>query len=353
MGMTGEEIIYALHKGATWGTAAVCGAGDGFLGLPWDAEPDDTSEVDDSLGLFFAADSSPGQTKIEPGVNTYARYNDKVILTLLAAFFGTAGVPATHAAGTLSKDHVLKMAKSVDGIFYTLAAKVGTGFVEEIPSLKVAKVVVTWETGKPVKFQFTGPGFDLVVDSLVNTLTTFNNVTVLEADKRAYMGQTVFLMNDQSDVALAAPTHKVAPSKAVLTLERDVEGFYGSFVDPKAGRELIDEPTNSGQPKGTLDLTYPRLKDNSGRLKIKNHTSHKAEIIMTGPIIEDAIPYLMKFQLPHLKPKKNANPHKHGTLENTRSYDVLATLTAPAGMVGNTDPCWCYLTNKIAVDLLA
>jgi hypothetical protein len=265
--------------------------------------------------------------------------------------FGTAGVPVTHAAGTLSKDHVLKIAKNTDGLFFTLVAKIGTGFVEEIPSFKVNKVVITMETGKPVTFAFSGDGIDLIADSAINNMGTFASVTVLETANRAYMGQAVFRMNDASAIALAVGD-KIAPSKCTLTLERKLSGQYGAFVDAGSGRDLIDEPTNDGLFSGSLSLSFPRLTSNVGRLKIKSNTPQKMDIVFTGPIIEGAIPYTMTFQLPNLVPSKNANPHKQGQLDNTREYQVLGTSTAPAGMTGITDPCWCSLTNKITTDLL-
>lgn len=352
MGMTGAEIVYAVKKATAWGTAVAAGVGDGFLGLPWSADPDNPTVVDDSLGQFFASDASPGQTKLDATVNGYVRYNDEVILSLMAALFGTAGVPVTHAAGTLSKDHVLKIARQTDGLFFTLAGKIGTGFVEEIPSWKVEKLEITFETGKPIQFKISGPGIDLVSDSAVNTLGTFNSVTILETANRAYMGQAVFRMNDSSAIALAVGD-KIAPSKVTLSLNRKLTGVYGAFVDAGAGRDLIDEPTNDGPFSASVSLTFPRLSSNIGRLKIKGNTSQKMDITVTGPIIEGSIPYMITFQMPNLKPKKNANPHKQGILENTREYDVLGATAAPAGMTGITDPCWCLLTNKITTDLLA
>ncbi len=353
MGLTGAEIVYGLKKATIWNTAVAAAAGDGFLALPWSADPTNGLITDDSLGQFFATSATPGQTKIDPTVTAYTRYNDEVLLSMLAALFGTAGTPSTHAAGTLSKDHTLKIAKNVDGLFFTLVAKLGTGFVEEIPSWKIAKVVITGETGKPLQFQFSGPGIDLVVDSVINTLTTFNSVTILETANRAYYGQAVVRMNDASAAALASPGDKIAPSKFVITLERKLTGVYGAYVDGGAGRDLIDEPTNDGLFSGTLALTFPRLKDNTGRLKIKGNIPQKCDITLTGPIIEGAIPYSIMFQFPNLVPDKNANPHKQGIIDNTRDYQILGATAAPTGMAGVTDPCWCTLTNKITTDLLA
>lgn len=352
MALTGAEIVYAAKKGVAWGTAVQAGAGDGFLALPWSADPTNGTLVDDSLGQYFATNATPGQTKLDPTITAYLRYNDKVLLSLIAAFFGTAGVPVTHAAGTLSKDHILKIAKQVDGIFFAVAAKLGTGFVEEVPSFKIAKITITGETGKPLQVQLSGPGFDLVVDSTINTLTTFNSVTITETANRAYYGQSVVRMNDASGIALAVGD-KIGPSKWVLTLERKLTGQYGSFVDGGAGRELIDEPVNDGLFSGVLELTFPKLSSNIGRLKIKGNTPQKCDITLTGPIIEGAIPYSITFTFPNLAPDTNSNPHKQGIIDNTRKYQVMGSTTAPAGMTGLTDPCWCALVNKITTDLLA
>ena len=352
MGITGAEIVYALKKGSIWGTEVVAGVGNGFLGLPWAADPDNGLVVDDSLGTLFATSATPGETKLDVTVNAYARYNDGPLLTMLASVFGIAGVPVTHAVGTLSKDHVLKIKTDVDGIFYSLAAKLGTGFVESIPSWKIAKLEITFETGKPVQYKFSGPGNDLLADSVVNTLATMASVTILETANRAYMGQCVFRMNDQSGIALAVGD-KIAPSKAVLTLERKLTGVYGSFVDGGAGRDLIDEPSNDGQFSASLSLTFSRLANNSGRLKIKASTPRKMDITVTGPIIEGAIPFSMLFQLPNLVPKKNANPHKQGIIDNTQDFEVMGASAAPTGMTGITDPCWLTIVNKIATNPLA
>jgi hypothetical protein len=351
MAISGAELVYALKKATVWNTAVVAAAGDGFKGLPMTTDPTNDLVTDDSVGQLFATDATPGLTKLDPMVPVYARYNDKVVLSMLAAVFGTAGAPATHTAGTLSKDHTLKIAKNTDGLFFTLVALLGTGFVDEVPSWKIAKLVATFEVGKPIQFAFSGPGVDLVVDSEVNTVSTFNSVTILETANRAYMAQTEFRMNDQSAGALDG-TAKIAPSKAVLTLERKLSGVYGAYVAAGAGHDLIDQPTNDGPFTGSLELTYPRLADNKGQLDIKNLAAKKAEIICTGPIIEGAIPCLIKFQLPHLKPKNDKHSHKQGIIDNVRAYEVLGAIAAPLGMTGNTDPCWCFLTNKIATDLI-
>lgn len=350
MAITGEEIVYARKKGVTWGTAAACGVGNGFLGLAVSADPEYSDQIDDSLGQLFAVESSPGETKLDVSIPFYMRYNDAVIWSLIAEFMGTAGVPVTHAAGTLSKDHVLKIAKKTDGLFSSFIANMGAAFIEEVPSLKISKYVVTWETGKPVHVVVSGPGFDLIIDSATNTLVTAANVTILERKNRSYMAQTEIRMNDASGIALAAGD-KIGPSKVVLTAERKLAGVTGSYVSK--GRDVIDEPTNDGGFTATLAMTFPRTVNATGRAKIQTNTTQKCEIITTGPLIEGAIPYMITHQFPNLVPTKSSNPHKKGNIEQTREFAVLGADAAPTGMTGNTDPFWINLTNKIATNLLA
>lgn len=350
MAITGEEIVYARKKGITWATPAVCGVANGFLGLAVTADPAYDDQIDDSLGQLFAVESSPGSVKLDVSIPFYERFNDAVIWAMIAEFMGTAGVPTLHAAGTLSKDHTLKIAKKTDGLFSTFAANLGGAFIEEVPSFKIAKIVTTWETGKPIHTVLSGPGFDLISDSLTNTLITAAGITILERKNRSYMAQTEIRMNDQSAIALAAGD-KIGPSKVTFTAERKLTGQPGSFVSN--GRDAIDEPTNDGAFTATLSMSFPRTTDASGRAKIKTNTSQKCEIITTGPIIEGAIPYLIKRQFPNLVPTKNSNPHKQGNIGLTKEYAVLGADAAPLGMTGNTDPFWIFLTNKIATDLLA
>ena len=213
--------------------------------------------------------------------------------------------------------------------------------------------MLTIEKGKPITFAISGPGIDLVTDSSTNTVATFGSVTVLEKANRCYDRHAVIRINDQSGAALSSPGDNIDTSKLVLTLERKVTGIYGSYQDTVSGRDLIDEPTNDGQFTGTLDVTVARLKDSVNRAKIKANTSRKMDIVITGTIIEGAIPYMVTIQLPNLKPTKNSNPHKAGMMENSQTFTVLAAATAPTGMTGITDPLWISITNKITTDLAA
>ena len=353
-GVAGADITYAFKKSAAaWGAAVALGAGDGFKAPAHNLKATYELQTDDSLGSAFATDATPGKIAVNGGVPPYLRYNDKVILTLLAMFMGTAAAPDLHAAGAISYDHTLKVARVTDGLFGTLAAKLGDKYVEEYPSFKPTRITLKIETGAPITLLIEGIADDLVTASETNTVATFANVTILEPANRAFAAQAVLRMNEQSAIALAAGDN-VPYASIELVASRDLEGVYGSRVSAGAvPRELIDEPYPNGMWTSSLKVGLNRLTAASGDTALRTLTAQKAEIIITGAVIEGAIPYLFRVQLPHLKPKTNDAPHEKGRIKNAREYEVLGAVAAPLGMTGNTDPFWIFLTNKLSASLLA
>jgi hypothetical protein len=349
----GAELRYAFKKGSTWNTAVACGAGNGFLGLDLGLKADITNIKDDSRGQLFSVDTSVGESKCEGIVPAYLRYNDGPILSMLAMIMGTSAAPSQHNLGTLSWDHIMKVATTTSGQFGTLCGMIGSLGIEEILSWKPSKAVLKFETGKPVQITISGPGTDVNPASSTNTTTTFLNVTILERAGRVYMGQTQLWMNDQSGIALAVGD-KLGPSSIELTIERKLTGVYGTYTSSDTSpRDLIDEPTGDGMFEVSLKLQFPRTLSLAPRTALKNNVSSKAMLFCTGSIIEGAIPYSIMIQMPHLKPKTYENPYSAGIIQNSREYEVLGATAAPTGMTGITDPLWITVTNKITTSLLA
>jgi hypothetical protein len=352
------DIQYALKKNAnSWnGVPAVCGAGSGILCQPIASVGEAPNEVADYQGTAYNSDTDPGPIKASLSLpNIYPLYNDAVIWMALATLLGTAGAPATHAAGTLSKDHILKTAGKTDGLHLVFAALLGTNLVEELPFWKIDRAVFKWAAGKPLTLTLSGPASNLVTDSATNTSTTFANVTILERKNRMYFAQTVFRINAQTGGALAGGD-AVKPTEVTLTFQRKLKADYTGATYTVSGgpaRDIIDEPINDGPLDISIQYVYPRTADLSGRADQYGAVAKKADITMTGPIIEGAIPYLATWQMPNLVPKSYENPHARGALPNTREYSVLGCDTAPTGMTGITVPLWLLLTNKVATDLLA
>lgn len=351
-GVAGVELIYAAKKATTWGTAVACGALNGFMSRPSGIKETSDVDLDDSLGTFFSADGTPGAIKCEGDLPAYLRYSGMELLLALA--MGTAGVPTTHAPGTLSKDYAYKPAKNVDGLFATFVKHM-KNYIAEVPSLKIDGFTIKGETGKPLELilNTTGCYINENTSTGTNTLTTANNITIAETGNRVNFAQGVFRMNDQSGIALAAGD-QIYPNSFELTFKRKLTGVYGSMTKGTTSkRDVIDEPTNDGVPEISLKLSFPRHTSATMLTALGNDTRKKMDIIFTGAIIEGAIPYLFTLQFPHLQIKTVDVVDEQGIIKEPVEFLVHAAATAPVGMAGITDPFWMSGTNKFAANPLA
>ena len=351
-GVAGVELIYAAKKAATWGTAVACGALNGFMSRPSGIKESGDVEVDDSLGLYFSGDGTPSAIKCDGDIPAYLRYAGMELL--LAMAMGTAGVPVTHATGTLSKDYVYKPAKSLDGLFVTFVKHM-KNYIAEVPSLKVTGFTIKGEVGKPLELILNTSGcfINKNTSTGINTLTTANNITIAETGNRVQFSQCVFRMNDQSAIALA-PGDQIYPSSFELSFQRKMTGVYGSMTTgTTAKRDVIDEPTNDGLPEISLKLGFPRHTSATMLTDLGNDTRKKLDITATGAIIETTIPYLFLLQFPHLQIKNVDVVDEQGIIKEPVDFICHSAAAAPAGMTGITDPFWISGTNKLATNPLA
>jgi hypothetical protein len=351
-GVAGVELIYAAKKATAWGTAVACGTLNGFLSRPSGIKEASDVEVDDSLGLYFSGDGSPSAIKCDGDIPAYLRYAGMELL--LAMAMGTAGVPVTHAAGTLSKDYIYKPAKHLDGLFITFVKHM-KNYIAEVPSLKVTGFTIKGEVGKPLELilNTTGCFINKNTSTGINTLTTANNITIAETGNRVQFAQGVFRMNDQSGIALAAGD-QIYPSSFELSFQRKLTGVYGALTTgTTAKRDVIDEPTNDGMPEIGLKLGFPRHTSATMLTALGNDTRKKMDVVFTGGIIETSIPYLFMLQFPHLQIKNVDVVDEQGIIKEPVDFICHSAATAPAGMTGITDPFWISGTNKFATNPLA
>lgn len=351
-GVAGSEMKYALKKAPAWGTPVACGANNGILCLPTGVRQGDAAlEVDDSQGLFWSQDGTVGPVKVDGDLPLYLRYDGCDLL--LALFMGTAGVPATHAAGTISKDYTYALADNTDGLFATFARH-WKNYVEEIRSLKVVAITLKGERGKPLQLIAKCIG-DAAVQDGTNTTTTFNSVTIAETANRIMYSQGIFRSNAQSAGALASPTNDIAPSSFELTATRKASGQYtgltiGSGI---AIRDVIDEPTNDGMPEITLKLTFPRHTAKTRLTDLGADNRLKMDLTFTGGLIEGAIPRLFKIELPHLQYKSVDIVDEAGNIKEPVEFICHGCSVAPTGMATLTKPFRFSGTNKLATNPLA
>lgn len=349
-GVAGVEMKYALKKGTTWGTAVAAGAGDGLLLLPTGLRRDAPIEVDDSQGLYYSADGTPGQISVAGDLPGYLRYDGLDLL--LALFAGSAGVPSLHVAGTISYDYVMDLADHSDGLFATFVRH-WKNYVEEVRSLKVVSVTLKGERGKPLQLILGTLGDHSVYDG-VNDATTFNNVTIAETGHRVHFAQGAFRMNDQGGAALASGD-LIYPNSFELTAKRKLTALASGLLTTGGSnpQDVIDEPVNDGMPEVSLKLGFPY---HTGKVRLDElgvDTRKKADITFTGALIEGAIPRLFKLEFPHLQIKTVDVVDASGNIDEPVEFICHAASAAPAGMTGIVKPFRISGTNQRSTDPLA
>lgn len=351
-GVSGNEIKAAFKKASTWGTAVACGANNGILLRPTSIKKSAEVMIDDSLGNFFSKDGSLGAIKVEGDLPAYLRYDGGVV-DLLAFVMGFAAAPVQQGA-TAAYNYTFTQPNLVDGIFATFAMNM-KNYVREVPSLKVAGFTIKGEAGKPLEITFHCIGDNFIIDSAVNTLTTFNDVTYFETANRIRFSEGVFRINDQADIALA-DAHKVYPSSFELKFMRPMEGRHTGQYTVTAGsskQEVIDEPQASGMPEVTLNLTFPRHTSTTWLAALGNDARKKADITFTGGLIESTYYRSMKFWFPNLQLSSNDVTDEQGIIQEPLTFISHGCVTAPTGMTGVTTPLRVSGTNRKTTSPLA
>ena len=350
-GVAGVEIKAALKKASAWGTPVGCGANDGILIRPSTIKKSANVLVDDSLGTYFPNDGLLGEIKVEGDLPVYLRYDGLDVA--LAMVMGASGSPAQQGT-TAAYAYTYKPAINTDGKFCTLA-KYMKNYIEEHPSIKIIGFNIKGEFGKPLTLTLKCVSINKVIDSVINTVATFANVTYTESANRIKFSEGVFRMNAQSGIALAAGD-RIYPSSFELDFQRKLTGEYTGQYRTTSGsntQDLIDEPQNDGLPVITLKLEFPRLTGATNIAILNGDTRQKMDITFTGAQI--AAPYNRQFalQFPHLQLITDDPADAAGIIKEPLEFKVYSCTAAPAGMTGITDPLWITGINQRSTDPLS
>ena len=346
-GTSGTEILAAIKKAATWGTAVVLGANDGILVLPTSIKRDAPIEIDDSMGSNVTKFGDPGPVKVEGDIPAYLRYDGCDIPVALC--MGTAGAP-TQQGATAAYANIYKFAPLVDGLFATFARDLKS-YINENPSIKIAGFTISGDIGQPLKLTLHTLCDDQVIDSSTNTTATFNNVTFVETANRVRFSQGVYRINDQSGAALGSGD-MIYPSSFELKAMRSLEGLHTTQYQNANNQDLIDEPCNNGKLEITLSLTFPRHGSNAYLTDLGADTYKKMDLTFTGGLIETPYNREFKIELPNMQ-IKNADPaDAEGNVTETIEFVCHAVDTPPTGMTV-TDPFWISVINTRTTDPLA
>jgi hypothetical protein len=242
--------------------------------------------------------------------------------------------------------HSLSLINSVATIFGTYATEKGSK-VHAVPSFKVTKGSFSLSGGL-IKASFNLHGNEVIDTSGL----TFATTTVpAGAHYRAKFSQAVFQMNAQAGADFdGGGADIVRPKSFSLEIERKMDAEH------VAGDTGIIEPIENDKPKVKLTLEFPRM-DAVNAAYFADWiagTEKKADLIITGPVIEGAYAYYIKFQFPRLIIED---------VEYAESKIIPAKIvlrgvtadTAPTGMTVPplTLPVYIQIMNILATDLLA
>ncbi len=343
---SGVNVKAAVAKAATWGTAVACGADNGILIKPHTLKKTREALIDDSLGLYFPADSVNTQVKAAGDIPSYLRY-DGLDLLIALAMGATGGAPVQQGA-TTAYSQKFSLADTLDGLFATFIVNNQIN-IDEWTTVKITGFQIKGQVGKPLEISFHATAIDRQADSVVNTLTTFNNVTFFETANRVLYSQGVFRLNQASDVALGS-ANIVYPDNFTLEFKRKMAGKYGTGTT----MDLIDEPTNDGLPEVTLKLEFPRYQSNQYFADWDADTRLKMDMTFTGGNIAGTYNRSLAISLPNLKISNVELPMSAGILKHPLEFQCLSAQggTPPAGMTV-TQPFEVDVVNRMSTDVLA
>lgn len=353
--ITGKLQRVAFKKAAAWNTEVACGAGDEVPMLKGQIKRSAPVKVDETRGSSFSKDGTPGEIKADAPFIFNLRYIGLDVL--IAMFMGIAGVPAQQAATTAYKN-IYKWNPDVYGLFVSIAKLMGTGtYLETAPTAKITGLTLSGQVGSdPLQLAVDFIGSNKEIASAVNTLATFANVTLpTGADRNAVMfSHLAFRMNSQSGAALGAGD-LIYPGKFSLNLKRNMAGKYtGRHRTTGANpQDLIDEPTNEGNPDLKLSLEFPTHTGTTYLADLGTDARKKMDITATGGLIASTYYNQHMIQMPHLQMEDDNVTDDDGRIVEPVNFILHGASAAPTGMTGCTDPLWWQVINTRTTDPLA
>lgn len=334
----------AMIKGVTWGTAVNAGAaGCGITpGNPGAFKlQQQILEVDDVVNANETGIDLGNINPTDFSLDFNGFQWDGNEAKLLAMLLGTAGTPT--GAGT-AKTHTLAMKDTIEGLFLTYAVEKGSK-IHVVPSAKVIKASFGVNNGL-IKATFGLRG--QTVEDNNGVVTSMSAVTYPSIHKRARFNQAVFRVNAQSGAGLASPTDVVEPRNFTLDIERKVDSEHVS------GSKLIIEPRENTKPQVKLTMEFPRIAAGNEAYFAdwKAGTEKKADIVITGPLIDGSDYYTLKFEFPRLIIEDVDYPD--GAIIPAKvTFRAVVADAAPTGMTGLTKPVTATLVCTRTTDLLA
>ena len=252
----GFQGLVGRKKASVWGTAVAAGALDGIevLSVLIDGS---TQAIEDLqiTGRVTQREATAGVRQVSVALATALRYEGNEFD--VAMLMGTAGVPAT--VDTSARNHLLKIADQIDGIFGTIAYEIiKDTTVIEAPSVKWNSLTLRARQNERVQLELAGIADDFEPASAVNTTTTVDTITLPATREYADFSQCVLELNAQSGADFAGGD-VLYVSGFEMTIERAMEGRVSTEHGDK-----VSEPIETGFAKVSGSLEFPQVGDGTG-----------------------------------------------------------------------------------------
>jgi len=239
--------------------------------------------------------------------------------------------------------HSLVLLNKTFGIFGTYATEKGAK-IHTVPTFKVLKGSFSVNAGL-IKSSFNLRGVKVVDDSALPAAFTSTTVDG-NTHARAKFTQAVFRMNARTGDDFV-DGDIVRPKSFALEIERKMDSEH------VAGVQTIVEPVENDKPSVKLTMEFPRM-DTVNAAYFADWiaaTEKKADLTITGPAVEGAYNYYLKFQFPRLI----IEDVEYADSKIIPAKIVLRGVTAdsaPSGMTGVL-PISISLMNGRSADYLA
>jgi hypothetical protein len=349
---TAERRFHAVGaaKGSEWGSAVAVGAGNEIkmedasgLDVPEQAilpalESNTPYVKDSDLGLIAPVDIT---------VPVRMRYEMGAIGSLIAALFGTAGVPVQEGETDAYK-HTLQWADDVEDLFFTFVEE-RVSKIFEAASAKVFRLELNFADGI-LKANIGLRCNTVVDDSETNTGTETDALTV----PSDFYGTTIKFtqasvkMNAESGGNVAEET-ALNVNDLTVVLERAIEG--GVHV---AGSETIIEPLEEGVPgpDTKITLSFPRMStvNNAYFATFQAHTPQKMLIKLEGGEADTGKNYTFALYFPRLVMEKPSYSFEE-IIKSGITLQAQEASAAPTGM--DYARVYAEIINKQTTDYLA
>jgi hypothetical protein len=314
----GGALTYTVTYDATTREFTIAATGE--FELKWDSGTHGATDCHTLLGFSAAADDT--------GAATYSS--------------DVAGVGIA-----LNYLHAFTLKNTAVGLFGTYATEKGAT-IHTVPTFKVLKSTFSVNAGL-IKSSFNLRGISVVDDSALPAAFTSTTVDG-NTHARAKFTQAVFQMNAQNGADFdGGGADIIRPKSFSLEIERKMDSEH------VAGVQTIVEPVENDKPSVKLTMEFPRM-DTTNAAYFADWiaaTEKKADLIITGPAVEGAYNYYLKFQFPRLIIEDVEYADSKIIPAKIVLRGVTADSPGPTGMTGLTLPVYVGLMNGRSADYLA